>query len=463
MINNIFNGKPRTIIPVALALLILLPFCFIACYNHPALDDWWYAEAYKQHGLWGTQAYWYNQYTARFFSSFIMSLQPLNFGCTIGHKILPIIFLFALYATSLRVINTFYTPANKQKYLIALWATAAYLLIQRDYFESLYWLAANVVYQYAFLLFIVHITVLYKAKFHPTFAQNIIIGTSAIAVTASNEIFGGLLLIECILLIAYAWLKKITLRLPLLLLALLAVTWAIMFAAPGNWSKIQDAKQEHAYIFSLLTAVKHSIISAGYYVVFLLKQLHVWCLLLLMVPVCRQVYTKVLGKEYTYLIPVFGLVAFSLAGIIYFISIYPTGILIPPLRVSNIAIVFLFTGITLLLYFVSEIWVTFNRCVNFLCRKKVYVLVVCVLAASILPTKFNNLLSDICTGKASAYNAAMHHRYQLLRNCSSDTCFVPALTNVPRTIVATDVSGSVSQRIGLVFNKKNVVIISSAK
>ena len=71
-----FNRYATILIPV----FIIIPFVVISFYNHPALDDWWYAETYKQNGFWGAQQYWYNHYTARFFSNFIMTIAPLSFG-----------------------------------------------------------------------------------------------------------------------------------------------------------------------------------------------------------------------------------------------------------------------------------------------------------------------------------------------------------------------------------------------
>src|SRR5438552_3794747 len=91
-----------------LPLLIIAPFIIISFFNHPALDDWWYAEVYKQFGLIGAQQYWYNHYTARFFSNFVMTVAPLSFGWIEGHKVMPAVFLVCLYRTFFYIVKTFF-------------------------------------------------------------------------------------------------------------------------------------------------------------------------------------------------------------------------------------------------------------------------------------------------------------------------------------------------------------------
>lgn len=137
---------------ICLPVLFIAPFVIISFYNHPALDDWWYAEVYKQYGMWGAQEHWYMNYTGRFASNFIMTLEPLSFGWIAGHKLTPIFYLSGLYGTIVYAAKNIFIGIETNKYLLSAWIMLTYLLIQRDYFESIYWLSANTLYQVTFLL-----------------------------------------------------------------------------------------------------------------------------------------------------------------------------------------------------------------------------------------------------------------------------------------------------------------------
>ena len=161
---------------------------------------------------------------------------------------------------------------------------------------------------------------------------------------------------------------------------------------------------------------------------------------------------------------IFAIVALFIAFTVYFISIYPTGILIPPLRVTNIAIVFLFSAFALLVVWASEKFTRFEKAIQDLLKFRTLLMISAIFFAIVTPTKFQQLLSDLVAGRAAVYNKAMYSRYTLLKTSNSkDTCYVPGLINVPRTIVAIDVSGPVSEDIGLIFKKSFKVKIVAAK
>lgn len=451
------NRYATILVPV----FIIVPFVVISFYNHPALDDWWYAETYKQNGFWGAQQYWYNHYTARFFSNFIMTIAPLSFGWAEGHKVMPIVFLLCLYGTMYKIAETVFNNFSAKKNVLALWFAATYLLIQRDYFESIYWLAANVVYQYAMLFLLLHINLIYQI-----FVQNeykirhcVLVVLLSVAITGSNESLGGLVLVEAIGMCIISFYQKRLQIFTASFLLVQIVSWAIMFMAPGNWAKIHDATQDHVYTFFFAKAIGHSFLSVGYYSVYLLKQQTVWCLILLSIPIFKSFLNEKLKLKNPLFFITFSAVSFCIAVAIYFISIYPTGILIPPLRITNIAIIFLFSGIALAVCWLIEKLNLLEKFAIMIQKNKALVMVASFVFAIITPTKFHQLLMDLTTGKAAKYNKTMYDRYSTLKSTNTDTCYLPALTNVPRTIVATDVgTGFVGEHIGLIFGKSNKVI-----
>lgn len=49
---------------------------------------------------------------------------------------------------------------------------------------------------------------------------------------------------------------------------------------------------------------------------------------------------------------------------------------------------------------------------------------------------------DLLAGKAKRYDAELNERKILVENCSSDTCYVPSLKNIPSTIFFTDIKST---------------------
>lgn len=445
-----------------LPVIVILPFVLIALYNHPALDDWWYAEVYKQHGLLGAQQYWYTNYTARFFSNFLMTLAPLSFRWIEGYKVMPFVFLLSLFLTLLFVVKTLFRSYTSHHCTLTLWLVVAYLFIQRDYFEAIYWLAGNVVYQFNMLFFLLQLTLLYRIVMRKQHNKLYIPSTIAlsIAITGSNETLGELVLVESVVLL-YTCYKQHRLRgFAVLFLLTQLACWTFMFLAPGNWAKVQDSSiNEHRFTFFFAEAIKHSVVAVGYYSVYLLKFPSVWCLLLLSVPLVRFVLLNMLQFTRKGSFILLGILCFCTALAVYFISMYPTGIWIPPLRVTNIAMVFLFSGMALSVTWLTEAVSFVQRLTSLVQSRKAYVMTACVLFAAVTPTKYRQLLTDLSSGKAKAYNNAMYARYETIKAANSDTCFVQRFLAVPRTIIATDVGGKVSRNMGYVFDKQTVVII----
>lgn len=428
-----------------LPLMIIIPFFWISLYNQPALDDWWYAEVYKQHGFIGAQQYWYNNYTARFFSNAVMTLSPLSFGYFFFSKIVPIFFILCLYFTFYFILKIVRLTFVKQPLLISLWLVVIYLLLQRDYFESIYWMSATVVYQFTFIYWLLHITILYRViseKKISNFKSSVLLFT-ALAITGSNEIFGGLLILESICLLLLSRKNKCIRLYTTLQIILLVACWTYMFLAKGNWSKISDATQEHVYTFDLLKSLYHSFISVAYYSFFLLKQPVLYAtsfFLFIIIKKKNKIYLLITS------------ISFLIAGIIYFISIYPTGILIPPLRVTNIAIPFVFIGLLSLL----QIVFSFLLKANFTLTKihKTFILLLAVLFTIFINTPYQKLLINLKSNSAKNYNNEMLLRYKIIKFSKTDSIILPKLKNIPRTIIATDVTGPVFENIPLVFNKK---------
>lgn len=446
---------------IYLPVIILVPFIIISAYNHPALDDWWYAETYVRYGLTGAQTYWFNHYTARFVSNFLMTIAPLSFGWMEGEKVMPIVFLLCLYATFFYVAKTFFKSFTNRRHILALWFTVAYLLIQRDYFECLFWLSSNVVYQFPMLFLMLHVTMVYKIYYEKNYQTNLLIAAIflSILITGSNEVLGGLILVEAFSLLVVSFYQKRLKTFSIILLSIQLICWIIMFMAPGNWSKINDATRDHVYTFFFIKAISYSVLSIGYYSIFLLKQPSVWLLILLSLPVWKYLLINKLSiKNINYFLLI-AFCSFCCAFAVYFISIYPTGILIPPLRVTNVAMVFSFSGISLIVLWFFEKIVALKKLQSSLLKKRYIMMSACFVFAVVTPTKYQQLITDITSGRAKNYNRMMYSRYETIRQSNADTLYLKKVVDLPKTIIALDVTGKVSEDIGLVFDKSNTVVL----
>ena len=147
----------RYLLPLAtlgLFLVVFVPTLFLSYYNHPsAADDYCFADTAVRYGFWQAQHYYYDGWTGRYFSNFIVHGTPLVWGWYAGFKFIPALlaigWLVAAYTLLGEWLNRLNTPAparrRTQLYLTGL-LFFLYILILPNLAEAFIWTASAAVY-----------------------------------------------------------------------------------------------------------------------------------------------------------------------------------------------------------------------------------------------------------------------------------------------------------------------------
>ena len=145
-----------------LVLVGLLPFVIVAFFNSMAADDYLFYFWYRSKGFFAVQADLYHGWAGRYTSAFII-------GCFVRLDLpgrypwLPTLFYFAATWSALWyllvVLCRNFVPASRMPMLQA--ATILFFLclyVQADIATGFYWFSSVVVYQTAFILFLIFVT-----------------------------------------------------------------------------------------------------------------------------------------------------------------------------------------------------------------------------------------------------------------------------------------------------------------
>lgn len=147
----------RYLLPIAtlgLFLAVFVPILFLSYYNHPsAADDYCFADTAVHYGFWQAQKYYYDGWTGRYFSNFIVHGTPLVWGWYQGFKFIPALlaigWLLAAYALISEWAGRLDLPENSrqrtQLYLTSL-LFFLYILILPNLAEAFVWTASAAVY-----------------------------------------------------------------------------------------------------------------------------------------------------------------------------------------------------------------------------------------------------------------------------------------------------------------------------
>jgi hypothetical protein len=130
-----------------LLFVTILPFLILSFYNHPSLDDYAFTGVELQKGFFGAQKYWYFTWTGRYFSTVLLSLNPLVFNMYWGYKFNTAIqLLLLIFATYWLCGKVFKNLDKSGKTEITALFIFSYLILLPKVSPGLYWQTTS--YQY---------------------------------------------------------------------------------------------------------------------------------------------------------------------------------------------------------------------------------------------------------------------------------------------------------------------------
>ena len=440
-----------------LGFLSVFPLFLLSQYNHPSTDDFNYSLNLHDYGFFKDQLLWYNGWSGRYFSTALLSINPLVYHNFLLYKFIPVVliilFISSFYFFSGSLINNL---SAKKK--IAFSAVICFLYIYQlpDICQAFFWLSGSITYLLANILFMFLLVLLlefYRTKKLIYFFAACILCFFTIG---SNEtiMVSSLFLFLLFLIIKYFYTKKIDKY--LLILFTLTIAFSIVvISSPGNTIRGNYfINNNHLFLQSIIKSVIYSF----YYI-------SIWTSIILLVFIlvinyCKDLSDTLKSKNIFFIHP---LASFTLCIIMvcmgFFLSFWSMGIA-PPKRTINTIyffyiLSFSYSLITLYVYLENREKNSF-----FISNPIQYLILIVLVSSSFSSVNIKNIYSDLLTSRAFYYDQQMTSRYNLIKNSKSSNYIVPPIKDTPITIfnedITTDVTNWKNEAYAKYFKKESI-------
>jgi len=402
-------------------------------------------------------------WNGRYFSTLLLSINPLVYKCFWGYKIIPIILLIIFYSGLYFFLKNIFTNLSKVAvHIMGLLLVVTYLNIVPSLSETIYWMSSSLTYFLAWglTLYLLGFLIRYynqphKKRLNAAFSILLII-----CIIGSNELSAFLVLFIIIGIIIYELYqnKKINkFSLQFLIISLFFVLVVIL--APGNKGRLSLFGNHYNMAFSIINTIEKTLVliflhltNPPFIIISILVFINAPTL------ISGSIFLNKILKINTiilFVIPLLIIIFF------YFTSAFNTGIS-PPLRIyAFISLFFFFTAFLIILQ-IRDKYVVFD--LPFISLQKLNFILVAAFLLFIgsdfskVPGKhylikgnilqsFNDLRSD-----AYNYNKDLDDRYLIIEQeikKGNMNIKVPSLTVKPRSIFFVDIKPDSSNWINI--------------
>jgi len=441
---------------MAVLILLMLPLIILCIYIHPSADDFIYSSWYKTpapSGFWEYQFWNYLSWNGRYFSTILLTANPLAWGSFTAYKCLPIIILTVFYSGLFAFFKKIFNELNiKVLHIISLLITITFFNIVPSLPETLYWMAGSITYTLTWGLTFYWFAFLLKYYNHEKNSKTtlFICLLLTFCIVGSNELSAFLISISAFLIIFYnLFYKNKTDAFSIVLLIFSFVLCLIVILAPGNKARIALFENHYNLNYALLSTFKNVIKIA----IFNFKNppfIIVSLLALLNAPllVNKSAFLKNIQKVNIHILPV--VIALTVT-FFYFTSAFNMGIE-PPLRLHGFISLFLILGAGFYLLLINSKHPFLELPSQPL--KKLNIILFVIFIGFIISDFHRKAGEDIyfkgnislavydITHDAPVYNKAMFERYDLIYKAkkeNSANISVPLLTAKPKSIFFVDI------------------------
>ena len=267
----------RYLLPLAtfgLFLAVFVPILFLSYYNHPsAADDYCFADTAVHYGFWQAQKYYYDGWTGRYFSNFIVHGTPLVWGWYAGFKFIPALlavgWLLAAYTLLGEWLNRLDLSQNSRQrthlYLTSL-LFFLYILILPNLAEAFIWTASAAVYTVPTALMMYWGAVLLRWKRQSSGLLQTLTGVWAsvlvFLIVGCGETHMLLIVSLLLAILAFRLVQNKQLDKQLLLqLAVALVSGWLVFRAPGNAIRMQGGAANGNLVGGLVQSLRWLVLT----------------------------------------------------------------------------------------------------------------------------------------------------------------------------------------------------------
>lgn len=428
-----------------MGIIGVIPFVINGFFVNPASDDFIYANTSLNQGAWNAQINWYQGWTGRYFTTFILTNSPLVYGWLFGYKLIPLIIMVLLFSSIYSLLRSISDKYFTNKTIITFTLVVLFIYLHR--FPSptwgLFWMSGTITYQLAniFTLFLLSAIIwIFKRKNTIQSTVFTIVGSVSIFIAVGcNEI--TMILINALLLtvtiIDYLIHKKINFY--LLWLIILTFSLSIfVFMSPGQEARETHWEQSHQLIPSIIATLRRAISQILFR--------FIWSPLLVLSIIAFPLFNR-LGNYWvhkkTSLFNINPLVAFVwllFLPTLFFPLHYSLGPNEPNAeRITNIIfLIFIFNW-----FYFEILLITYLKRNNILSLNNLKVPVILwwlmIMFYVIFPFREHNSIrtayEDLFSGKTYMHNKLMGERIEYLKNSDCTDCTVDYISYYPETIV----------------------------
>jgi len=453
---RIIRSSIVIIFGASLAILLLV-LCF---YNQPSADDFTYAVNVRHYGFFSAQWFWYVHWCGRYFSTLLLSLNPLVLGSFTGYKIMSALLIILFLVSCYFFAGMLFNKSTKvEKLYIVAFLFIAYNLLMPSIAEAWYWIAGAWSYQTGNILSMLLFVLVVKFKLKPTrkvFLLSILVVAALAGTNEFSMLFMVLMLLFITMLNLFQNKKLNTYYLVLCISAILFSS--VVYFAPGNAFRASFQINKHQWFFSLQSSVMESfdvlshwwwiggfLILTGYFIAAEKTKLNTNC-----------------PFESIYLNPLVVILYIFFTTISGFFTCHWSLGFYPPMRTINVIYFYFILG-SLYAGICMASWVHKSK---IKIPKLSFVQILLPLLLMVYFGKFQNNIktaySDLYYGVASRYNNELSERNKKLLSTDDKNCGVSKLKNIPKTIYFKDITENndeaAQKNYSAFFNKDSIFI-----
>ncbi|OQA02292.1 MAG: hypothetical protein BWY70_00059 [Bacteroidetes bacterium ADurb.Bin408] len=449
---------------ILILVLLTLPFLLLSLYIHPSADDYIYSSWYKlpegSHGYWSYQLWNYQSWNGRYFSTLLLTCNPLVFKSLAGYRLIPVFILLLLYKAIYFFVGALNMGMRKKTmHIVCLLVVITYFNLVPSLPETMYWMSGSVTYTLGISLFffLSGLLLMYYHGFKNKGALRFFIVLFLCATSGFNELlaFQVLVLVLSIFLTRFAANKRPD-YFALSLFVFAAVLFVVIALAPGNKGRLEQFENHYNLNYALSSMLRNTLKIA----VYTFKNPPVLMLLTLILFNAPHLnFNSGIYKKFRRILkPTIIFITVGLVAVFYFISAYNMGIE-PPLRVHGYIILLLLAGAFALMVTLNHKGEVFKLPVVIL--KKINVVLITLYIVFLCgsfsrkagePMYYTGNVAQAVSDlvhKAAAYDKELVSRYSIIKNTvSSEDCIVvPPLSEKPQSIYFTDIKADSSHWI----------------
>lgn len=423
-------------------IYVLLPFLYLARYDHPSADDYVYSVNFSKYSLWDIVRQDYFNMSGRYLSRFIYWFDPTRYHSLRDYRIASIIMILLFTATVVFLVRSLTREYLSFRQTLGLCALFIFLYFSKapGISEAFYWFMSYSIYQLAniFTMLLLIGIVRLRRKDKPSLLNFLGCAVLCIAIMGCNEVS----LIITFLFIYYHTISQYfsSKRLDpwLAVLCIVCTLSAIAaLAAPGNFTRINGAHQVSRSVAWTMTG------SLSISAVYMSQWINpILAASVLYIPLFgAPIAQKMKDSNQSFGVSLKSFVWFFI-GVLCFLQVF----IIWVAGGSNLGRIYDVIYLFFLLGSFFTLQLILNRNIQLVKKATEYAAPLSLLGLALVISCFldldNNVSTayvDIVAGKANTYDRELTDREKLIRQCQSDSCRVPALSAMPSTIFFTDI------------------------